>query len=134
MKISLVSVRSVIRRSMNLINLAFNILDLNSSNHLTFITKRTTIICIGKNNEKKSHPIASKLGYWDGRIHSELDALIKFSKTNNVLRNCKVWNIRIDNNNQVNMSKPCFRCEQILRSFGAKNIYYTICKSEFVKL
>lgn len=121
----------------DIINLAFNIIEINhdfQSNHLTFITQRSNIICVGRNNEAKSHPIARKWGYWESKIHSELDALIRFSKTNYVLKNCKVWNVRIDKNGKINTSKPCLRCQQILHAFGAKNIYYTISKKEFVKL
>lgn len=55
-------------------------------------------------------------------LHSELSAIIKLG-----LSDCShltIVNIRIDNNNNPAISKPCVNCRKILEQVGYKNLYY----------
>lgn len=119
----------------NLLDLARDIIDNNNSyksNHLTFITRRTTIIAVGKNYEDRSHTVAARWGYIDARIHSEVDAILKASRQDGVkLRYCKLWNVRINRLGRIVLSKPCKRCANVINSVGIREVYYTNTVGEF---
>lgn len=112
----------------NLINLALDIIDTTNnykSNHITFLLRRNTILSIGKNYEDKSHPLASRWGFIDGAIHSELDAIIKATRIDVKLNRCTLWNIRVDRYSKVRIAKPCQRCKQLLFSFNINRVNWT---------
>jgi deoxycytidylate deaminase len=70
--------------------------------------------------------MAQRWGYIDDRIHSELDAIIKASRRDNIkLSDCTLWNVRINRWNKVCLSRPCARCSRLIKSVGIKKIYYT---------
>lgn len=118
----------------HLLELARDLLDTTTkykSNHLTFITHRTTIITVGRNYEDRTHVLANRFGYIDGRIHSELDAVIKFSRRPFRLSSCRFWNVRIDRWDNIRLSKPCPRCQRMLSSFGARRIFYSTDEGVF---
>lgn len=99
--------------------------------HTTFIYDKGKLLSIGFNNYKKLHP-RHKFGIYKGTkdnpekyisgIHSEIDAIIKLGKTD--LSKFTIINIRIDNNNCPNISKPCENCFKVLQGLGFKQIYY----------
>ena len=100
--------------------------------HTTFIYRKRKALAIGINNYNKIN-LASRWGEYlpcknDGPtryiagIHSEISALIK-----NGLEDCSdldFFNVRIGNNNQIGMSKPCKNCQRVLKQVGFKNLYY----------
>lgn len=99
--------------------------------HTTFIYDKGKLLSIGFNNYKKLHP-RHKFGVYKGTkdnpekyvsgIHSEIDAIIKLGRTD--LSRLTIINIRIDNNNQPNISKPCENCLRVLRALEFKYLYY----------
>lgn len=118
----------------NLIELALDIIDTNNkyrSNHLSFITRRNTIIAIGRNYEDKSHTIAARWGFIDGKIHSELDAILKASRSDVPINRCSIWNVRIDRYGKAKIAKPCVRCQRLLQFFGLKEIWWTNKEGRF---
>ena len=100
--------------------------------HVTFICKKRKTLAIGINNYHKLN-IASRWGeYLPGKgarpehyiagLHSEISALIK--NGNEDCSDLDFFNIRIGNNNQIGVSKPCKNCQRVLQQVGFKNLYY----------
>ena len=110
-----------------------------SSFHVTFAYNKKRLLKIGINS-KKTHPRNLRYNYLDrkGRsrrhlvtIHSELAVIIKLG-----LEDCShidFYVLRIDNNNNLNYSKPCSGCQDLFNQVGYKNIYYST-KKGFSKL
>ncbi len=95
------------------------------SRHISFLLKRSKIISWGWNEENKSHPLAQRFGYFNGAIHSELMAVVKFNKFANDISDCTLVNIRIDRHNQIRNSRPCLRCQNLLIGFNITDVVYT---------
>lgn len=99
--------------------------------HSTFIYDKGKLLSIGFNSYKKLHR-RHKFGCYVGTkdnpdqyvagIHSEIDAIIKLGRTD--CSRLSFINIRIDNNDCPNMSKPCENCFRVLQGLGFKQIYY----------
>ena len=99
--------------------------------HSTFIFDKGKLLSIGFNNYKKLHRhhlFGKYVGTKDNPdkyvagIHSEIDAIIKLGRTD--CSRLTFINIRIDNNNCANISKPCENCFRVLQGLGFKQIYY----------
>tara|TARA_R100000808_G_C2149739_1_gene158247 strand:- start:507 stop:938 length:432 start_codon:yes stop_codon:yes gene_type:complete len=100
--------------------------------HVTFIFDKNKLISIASNNYNKTHPKIPTLNYRDGDekdneynpcIHSELAAWLKIGEEN--CSRYTFFNVRIDKNNKVGMSKPCSGCSHLLSQVGFKRFYYT---------
>lgn len=127
--------KSIIQRMMRCVEIARALKSSNQTGqyfHTTFIFRKRKALAIGINNYNKIN-LASRWGEYlpcknDGPtryiagIHSEISALIK-----NGLEDCSdldFFNVRIGNNNQIGMSKPCKNCQRVLKQVGFKNLYY----------
>lgn len=98
--------------------------------HVTFVYKKNKMICIANNNYKKNHPY-HKFGKYNSTkngknyqagIHSECAALIKLGE-----EDCSDFtfvNLRVDNNGDIAISKPCPNCQRLLDQVGYKNLWY----------
>lgn len=95
--------------------------DKNKSRHLSFIVMRNKIVSSGINDSYKTHTEAARWGHWHHSIHSELDAIVKFSGKN--LSRHTMYNLRISRANQIVLSKPCKKCEAMLHYYGIECIY-----------
>jgi deoxycytidylate deaminase len=99
--------------------------------HTTFIFDKGKLLSIGFNNYNKLHR-SNKFGKYKGTksnpeqytagLHSEIDSIIKLGRTD--CSRLTFINIRIDNNDCPNMSKPCENCFRVLQGLGFKQIYY----------
>ena len=99
--------------------------------HTTFIFDKGKLLSIGFNNYNKLHR-STKFGKYKGTkanpdqyiagLHSEIDSIIKLGRTD--CSRLSFINIRIDNNDSPNMSKPCENCFRVLQGLGFKQIYY----------
>lgn len=87
--------------------------------------KRGRLISIGFNT-RKTHPKTIQF-YPDFKYgkatHSEALAVIR-AKLENFSGHYMIV-VRIDNNNQVNLSSPCCHCAAFLRTLNFDNIYYS---------
>lgn len=100
--------------------------------HTTFFLKKSKVICIGFNDYNKKH-LSHKYGEYKAHkfckdpyrpsLHSECACIIKFGETD--LSSYEVCNVRIDNNSQLSLSKPCPNCFKLLSSLTPKRIYYS---------
>ena len=99
--------------------------------HSTFIFDKSKLLSIGFNNYKKLHR-RNTFGPYKGTkdnpdqyiagIHSEIDAIIKLGRTD--CTGLTFINIRVDNNDMPNISKPCENCFRVLQGLRFKHIYY----------
>jgi len=95
------------------------------SSHFTFVLYKSKIIAIGKNKCKTTHPKAVKYGYRFHGIHSELHAMLQCEKMNYDLSKCTIINTRLGLDRTLRMSKPCSKCQKLLKDFGITAIFYT---------
>jgi deoxycytidylate deaminase len=99
--------------------------------HATFIIVKNKIVSIGV-NKPKSNPKTLKYNYRakDGTdisrlvgTHSELVSIIKYGRAD--CRHCTFVNIRLDGNRELNNSRYCSGCLDILTQVGFKRAYYS---------
>tara|TARA_R110000765_G_scaffold213066_1_gene318102 strand:- start:1208 stop:1603 length:396 start_codon:yes stop_codon:yes gene_type:complete len=107
--------------------------------HVTVIFKKNKLLCIANNNYKKLHPwhkfgryLPTKSeGVYTSGIHSECAALIKLGRME--CDDLTFVNLRIDNNGEPAMSKPCKNCHRVLEQVGYKQLWY-YNGNDYVKL
>jgi hypothetical protein len=97
--------------------------------HVTVVYRKNKMLCIANNNYNKNHPYhkfgeyaATKGGDYMAGIHSETAALIKLG-----LEDCSdltFVNLRIDNNGNPAISRPCDNCQRVLDQIGYKKIWF----------
>lgn len=99
--------------------------------HATFVYNKNKLICTAHNNYNKLHPYhkfgeygSTKIcnGNYIPGIHSEVAAIIKMGRED--CSNLTFINVRIDNNNDVAISKPCPNCQNLLNEIGYRKIIY----------
>lgn len=127
--------KNVIRRVERYIELARALKPSNQTGqmfHVTIACRKRKIIAIGINNYRKLHN-AERWGHYHPckslntslyrpGIHSEISALIKLG-----LEDCKdldFFNIRIGNNGEVMVSRPCENCYRVLNQVGYRHCYF----------
>lgn len=127
--------KSIIQRMMRCVEITRALKSHNQTGqyfHATFIFKKRKTLAIGINNYNKVN-LVSRWGEYlpcknDGPtryiagIHSEISALIKNGLEDS--SDLDFFNVRIGNNNQIGMSKPCKNCQRVLKQIGFKNLYY----------
>lgn len=86
----------------------------------SIITFKDKILGFGF-NQLKTHP-KSPQPYFK-TIHSELSAILNSGLED--FTNCSIYNFRKTPGGKIANSKPCFHCENLLRSLNFKNIYFT---------
>ena len=105
--------------------------------HTSFAIDHGRIIKIGINSYTKLYD--SRFGKYKSKystfdyipgIHSEIDLALKLGETN--WRGLEILNIRIDNNNNAALSKPCDNCGKIIRAqFMPKKLFYSTSNYEY---
>lgn len=102
--------------------------------HFTFIIRgKKTVMCLGWNKARKTHPLAAKYHYRFECLHSEVDAINKFQYPISDLKHYKMVNIRLLANGASAISRPCINCRRLLRDFGVRYIIYSVAGDKFVK-
>lgn len=91
--------------------------------HVAAIYYKNDLLSLAFNQSEKTHPKAKKIGYFDSRIHAEFGAVLKAGDEN--FKKCKMFVLRIDNNNKLNNSAPCKFCEKMIDIVGMGQVYYT---------
>ena len=101
--------------------------------HVAGIFKKNKLVSLGI-NQKKTHPFAFKNGYpWASEgIHAECLAVIKGGLDD--YSNYSLVVLRIDNNNKLNLSRPCKFCSLLLTKLNFSSIFYTDGHGNFVKI
>ena len=108
--------------------------------HFSFILDRNRIISIGLNSPK-THPLNLKYNYINKNnqkisdivgTHSELSAVIKLGEED--CSGLTLVNTRINRNNQLDFSAPCFGCCDMIKQLNFKSVYYSNTKGNFEKI
>lgn len=81
------------------------------------IMRGKRVISTGK-NITKTHP---KFGY---SVHAETNCLMRTGRYDII--GCSIYVYREDRNGNPAIARPCDDCMKVLKSFGIKNVYYTI--------
>jgi deoxycytidylate deaminase len=103
------------------------------SAHTTIVFRKSRMVCIATNDYKKRHN-ENRFGRyenWKGFlseyrpcVHSEMAALVKLGEED--ISDYTFLNIRIDNNGNANMARPCPNCQKTLLMFGGpKKMFYS---------
>jgi deoxycytidylate deaminase len=101
------------------------------SKHVSFIVRKNKILSFGVNKSLKTHPIANKLNYRFGTIHSELSAILRAKKSaefkNVTLVNLRLSALTIRTGIPVfRNSMPCPSCVKlIMANPEIKQVVYT---------
>jgi hypothetical protein len=125
------------KRFDKLIKISNRLIDLpdsRSNKHFSYLLIRNKIISMGYNLSFTSHPIAHKYGYRFDAQHSELKCLLNAPYPPSIFNRCTLINIRIMSNGLIGISKPCPKCQQLLRDFNINRIYFTNREGEFERL
>jgi hypothetical protein len=116
------------RLEQKIIDKSYDLLDIHTSKfrHYTFLARRNKILGIYINNPFKTHSISKRFGFRWSTLHSETQMI---AATNFIFRNeyprLKIYNVRVNNKDEISSSHPCCNCEVMLRSFGFRDVYYT---------
>lgn len=104
-----------------------------TSLHSSLIVKGGRILSYGIN---KPFPNSFALNYaqhggW--QTHSECDSLYKAKKIN--LSGATIYNCRVTKNGDIEISKPCPGCTQMLEEYGIRKVVYSTSSGiEVVKI
>ena len=92
-------------------------------NHASIICYKGKPLCVGLNNQYKTHTKASD--DWP-YIHSELQTILQFKRKTTIdLSDTTLYNIRIGKSGKLLMSRPCVDCTKLILAANFKNVYYT---------
>lgn len=94
------------------------------------IFNKKKILSIGHNelrNIRKLHP---KFQKWKGSVHAEIAAIINAKKD---LRGASLLVVRVNNRNQLRMSKPCEDCQKYMDYVGIKKIFYSLSSYPYIE-
>lgn len=108
--------------------------------HFSFIYYKNKIMVIGKNNDK-THPVnllnprISRTGQDVSHMKascSELTAVLKLKRMTNIAANkCSLVNVRVNNNRQLSLARPCNSCSSLVQYFGFKDVIFTNSAGKF---
>lgn len=102
--------------------------------HFSFILLRNKILSIGVNKPNKTHPLAFKFKHRFNCTHSELDSIVRFKYSHEILQKCDMVNIRVSINDEIRIAKPCCYCFSLISAFGIKYIYYSNRYNSFSRM
>ena len=101
--------------------------------HIAFLIRCGKIIHIGTNS-CKSHPETLKYAYKDHQkvgIHAELSVCMKSGKEN--LKDYSMVVLRVDRKGNLANSRPCCRCQSVIKQFSIGDVWYSDSKGDVVK-
>ena len=96
------------------------------------VVHKHRIISSGFNRRNKCHKVQALLDKekfgcdCPGRIHAETAALLPLIKEGEDLSRASIYIYRQHKDGTLACSRPCARCEKLIRSLGIKKIFYTV--------
>lgn len=108
--------------------------------HVTFVLDKSRIVSIGINNLNKTHPKTQRFDYktfensptYMTSLHSEMDAWLKLGEQD--CSHLTFVNVRINNNNELDLSYPCSGCLNLMSQIGFKEFYFSSKEKGFFKI
>lgn len=107
-------------------------------NHVAIVTKRNRIVSIGTNSDK-THPMAKtlKIAKQTETMCAELAAALKIGLSHKEglpdFRGLTMTVVRVGNNGELRMSKPCSACQKLLSMCNFKRVIYSNADGELVR-
>jgi hypothetical protein len=101
--------------------------------HFAFGFKKNKLLAIGQNNPEKTHTqaflLAKKynddIGLEHPYLHAETDLISRLWGKYYIDSSLKIVIIRLNKRGELRCSKPCERCDQILKSLDIKKIWWS---------
>jgi deoxycytidylate deaminase len=109
--------------------------------HVSIIYRKNRMICVGYNdynrphNEKRFGKYINHKGYeseYKPCIHSEISSIIRHGEEN--LNKYDMLNIRIGNEDQVLLSRPCPNCLRVCTEINLDNIFYSTDENNYEQI
>lgn len=100
--------------------------------HFAFGYKKNKLLAIGQNNPEKTHPQALMFSKRFNTnlehpyLHAETDLLSRLWGKYYIDSSLRVVIIRLNKHGKLRCSKPCPRCEQILKSLDINKLWWSI--------
>lgn len=86
----------------------------------TILVKRRKVLSVGINRPKDSHTMSKHYRFHS--VHAEVDCLIGVPQ--NKIPGTTMYVYRFSRGGKPGISKPCELCEEILRDYGVRDVYY----------
>lgn len=102
--------------------------------HCSFLLDKNKIVSFGYNDSFSTHPIGKRYDFRYNNIHSELSAILRAKWYVDKLHKLTLVNVRFKRSGELGLSKPCTRCQEMLKDFGITNIYYTLEDGQFAQM
>jgi len=101
--------------------------------HFAFGFRKNKLLAIGQNNPEKTHTqaflLAKKynddIGLEHPYLHAETDLISRLWGKYYIDSGLKIVIIRLNKRGELRCSKPCERCDQILKSLDIKKIWWS---------
>lgn len=99
--------------------------------HFAFGYKKNKLLAIGQNNPEKTHPQAIALAKRFNielaypYFHAETDLISRLWGKHYIDNGLKMVIIRLNKHGVLRCSKPCPRCEQIIKSLGINKVWWS---------
>jgi hypothetical protein len=99
--------------------------------HFAFGYKKNKLLAIGQNNPEKTHTqaliLAQRFNIQNEYpyLHAETDLISRLWGKHYVDNNLKMVIVRLNKRGQLRCSKPCERCDQIIRSLGLNKVWWS---------
>ena len=99
--------------------------------HFAFAYKKNKLLCIGQNNPEKTHPRALmvsnkfKTDIEYPYLHAETDVVSKLWNTHKIDSSIDLVVLRLSKHGKVKISKPCRRCEKVIRAVGFGEVWWS---------
>ena len=94
------------------------------SDHKSF--RHGAVLIMGKKVIAKGH---NKLQYNNGfpfkSVHAEMDTIWTAKTKYNKLDRCKMYVVRVRNNGNLGLSKPCVHCSNLIKKYKIKDTYFS---------
>lgn len=100
--------------------------------HFAFGYKKNRLLAIGQNNPEKTHTQALLLSQRFNidndypYLHAETDLISRLWGKHYIDSGLKMVIIRLNKHGQLRCSKPCEKCEKILRALDIKKVWWSI--------
>jgi hypothetical protein len=99
--------------------------------HFAFGYKKNKLLAIGQNNPEKTHTQALVLAQRFNiqneypYLHAETDLISRLWGKHYVDNSLKMVIVRLNKRGQLRCSKPCERCDLIIRSLGLNKVWWS---------
>lgn len=99
--------------------------------HFSFGYKKNKLLAIGQNNPEKTHTQALILSQRFNvnsdypYLHAETDLISRLWGKHYIDNSLKMVIIRLNKHGQLRCSKPCEKCDQIIKALGVTKVWWS---------